>query len=208
MEIRPLGIAGALLITPRQFPDDRGVFLESFRQDHLAEHTGHAMSVAQTNISVSAQGVLRGIHFADVPPGQAKYVTVLHGAILDVAVDLRRGSPTFGQWEGVRLDVVARQALYLAEGLGHAFMALEEGTTVYYLCSTRYSPVAEHAVNPLDPQLAIAWPTDLTPILSPKDAAAPSLAEAIRSDLLPTWAGPVTREARGSGRLRAPGTRR
>jgi dTDP-4-dehydrorhamnose 3,5-epimerase len=131
------------------------------------------------------------VHFADVPPGQAKYVTCVRGAVLDVAVDLRVGSPTFGRWDTVLLDDVDRRAIYLSEGLGHAFMSLEDGSTVTYLCSTGYAPDREHGVHPLDPELAIAWPTvgrdggALTPALSDKDAVAPSLAEALRQGLLP-----------------------
>lgn len=137
---------------------------------------------------MSARGVLRGVHFADVPPGQAKYVTCVSGAILDVVVDLRVGSPTFGEWEAVRLDDAERRALYVAEGLGHAFMALTEGATVVYLCSESYNPAAEHEIHPLDPDLAIAWPEGITPSLSPKDAAAPSLKEAREAGRLPSYA--------------------
>ncbi|MCW2941153.1 MAG: dTDP-4-dehydrorhamnose 3,5-epimerase, partial [Actinomycetia bacterium] len=137
--------------------------------------------------SVSARGVLRGIHFADVPPGQAKYVTCVAGAILDVAVDLRVGSPTFGAWEAVRLDDVSRKGLYLAEGLGHAFLALTDQATVVYLCSEPYNPTGEHGVNPLDPEIGIAWPAGIEPLLSPKDAAAPTLAQAREAGLLPDY---------------------
>ena len=98
------------------------------------------LDLAQANCSVSAAGVLRGIHFSDVPPGQAKYVTCVRGAALDVVVDIRVGSPTFGQWDSVLLDDVDRRQMYLAEGLGHAFMALEDDTTIVYLCSTGYAP--------------------------------------------------------------------
>ena len=106
---------------------------------------------------MSRRGVIRGIHFADVPPGQAKYVTCVRGAILDVVVDLRAGSPTFGQWVAVRLDE-RRRAVFLAEGLGHAFMALSDQATVLYLCSTPYAPGREHGVHPLDPEIGIDWP--------------------------------------------------
>ena len=124
MDVEPLSIAGAYVVTPRQFPDERGVFLEAFRGDRLAEHLGHRPDIVQTNVSVSARGTVRGIHFADVPPGQGKYVTVLSGSLVDYVVDIRVGSPTFGQWEAVTLDTVDRRAVYLSEGLGHAFCAL------------------------------------------------------------------------------------
>ena len=187
MDITPLAIEGAFVVTPRQFPDDRGVFLESFRGDRLAEHLGHRPDVVQTNVSVSAAGTVRGVHFADVPPGQAKYVTTLAGSALDVVVDLRTGSPTFGRWDSVLLDTRDRRAVYLAEGLGHAFCALEDDTTLLYLCTATYSPGHEHGISPLDPDLGIEWPAGLEPLLSPKDAAAPSLAEAEQSGLLPSW---------------------
>ena len=140
MQIEPLSIAGAYVVTPRQFPDDRGVFLESFRGDRLAEHLGHRPDIVQTNVSVSSRGTVRGIHFADVPPGQGKYVTVLTGSLVDYVVDIRVGSPTFGRWEAVTLDAVDRRAVYLSEGLGHAFCALEDGTTAMYLCTATYNP--------------------------------------------------------------------
>ena len=104
MDIEPLPIAGAYVVTPRQFPDERGVFLESFRGDHLAEHLGHRPDIVQTNVSVSSRGTVRGFHFADVPPGQGKYVTVLAGWLVDYVVDIRVGSPTFGRWEAIALD--------------------------------------------------------------------------------------------------------
>jgi dTDP-4-dehydrorhamnose 3,5-epimerase len=188
MRIEPLSLAGAYVVTPRQFPDDRGVFLESFRGDRLAEHLGHRPDVVQTNVSVSSRGTLRGIHFADVPPGQGKYVTALTGSLVDYVVDLRVGSPTFGQWEAVTLDAVDRRAVYLSEGLGHAFCALEDDTTAVYLCTAAYDPAGEHGIHPLDPEVGITLPDGLTPLLSARDAAAPSLAEAVASGLLPTEA--------------------
>jgi dTDP-4-dehydrorhamnose 3,5-epimerase len=112
------------------------------------------------------------------------------GAILDVIVDLRTESPSFGKWEAVRLDAVTRRAVFLAEGLGHAFTALTDGATALYLCSTPYAPGREHGVHPLDPAIGIAWPTDegWAPVLSEKDAAAPTLEEALRAGQLPSYA--------------------
>jgi dTDP-4-dehydrorhamnose 3,5-epimerase len=191
MEYRELSVPGAWEITPRQFGDPRGVFLEWFKEAPFAESAGHALNLAQANLSVSAAGVLRGIHFADVPPGQAKYVTCARGAVLDVVVDIRVGSPTFGQWDSVLLDDVDRRAIYLAEGLGHAFMSLEDDSTVLYLCSTGYAPGREHGIHPLDPAVGIDWPrtardgTPLEPLLSDKDRDAPTLAEAEAQGLLP-----------------------
>lgn len=185
MDIQPLRIDGAFVVTPRQFPDDRGVFMEGFRGDKLAEHLGHRMDVVQSNISVSSRGTVRGIHFADVPPGQAKYITVLSGSILDFVVDIRVGSPTFGQWESIVLDTRECKAVYLAEGLGHAFCALEDESTAMYLCSAPYTPEREHGINPLDPGVGLVLPPGIEPVLSPKDAGAPTLAEAEAAGLLP-----------------------
>jgi dTDP-4-dehydrorhamnose 3,5-epimerase len=194
-----LGIEGAWVRTPRIFQDDRGSFLESFRDDEFAADLGYRLEVAQVNCSVSRRGVLRGVHFADVPPGQAKYVSCLRGAIIDVVVDLRVGSPGFGKWEAVRLDEENRRSLFIAEGLGHAFMALTDECTVVYLCSTPYLPGREHGVHPLDPDMGIGWPAEVEPVLSPKDAAAPSLAQALESGLLPAYPDCVARTARLSG---------
>ena len=186
MKIRPLAIDGAWEITPELHGDARGLFLEWYRFDRLAEEVGHRLRVAQSNISVSARDVVRGIHFAIVPPGQAKYVTCVRGAVFDVAVDLRVGSPTFGRWESVRLDDSRRAAAYLAEGIGHGFCALTDDATLSYLCSEVYAPQREHAVHPLDPDLGIEWPAG-TPVLSERDAAAPTLAEANARGLLPDY---------------------
>ncbi len=191
MRVRPLAIDGAWELTPVQHGDPRGVFLEAFKAPVLAEATGHEFTLAQVNVSVSAAGVLRGVHFADTPPGQAKYVTCARGAILDVIVDIRVGSPTFGQWDSVLVDDVDRRAVYLSEGLGHAFLSLEDDSTVTYFCSTGYNPGGEHGIHPLDPALGIDWPavdrggSPLQVELSDKDAAAPTLAQAIETDLLP-----------------------
>ncbi|MGV1035875.1 MAG: dTDP-4-dehydrorhamnose 3,5-epimerase [Candidatus Nanopelagicales bacterium] len=187
MDLRPLSIEGAYLMAPKRHGDSRGYFLEWFKEDVFAATVGHGLHLAQANCSVSARGSMRGIHFADVPPSQAKYVTCVTGAVLDVAVDIRVGSPTFGQWEAVRLDPDNRCALYLSEGLGHVFLALEDQSTVLYLCSTPYAPDREHGINPLDPEIGIVWPSNIEPLLSPKDAQAPTLSEAAAAGLLPSY---------------------
>ncbi len=187
MQVRPLSIPDAWEFTPRVFGDDRGAFLEWFKLDVFAEAVGQPLTIAQANHSISAAGVLRGVHFAAVPPSQAKYVYCPLGAVLDVVIDIRLGSPTFGRWDAVRLDDVDRRAVYLSEGLGHAFMSLREGSVVTYLCSTGYNPGREFGINPLDPALGLPWPAELAPILSEKDAAAPTLAEAQELGILPNY---------------------
>lgn len=189
MDIRPLKIADAYEVTPVLRPDDRGLFLEWYRFDRLEETIGHPLDLRQGNLSVSRRGVVRGIHFADVPIGQAKYVMAPHGAVLDYVIDIRLGSPTFGQWDSVLLDDVDRRAIYLAEGLGHAFVALTEGATVSYLVSDVYNPTAEHGITPLDDQIGLIFPPDAgEPLLSPKDLEAPSLARAAEQGLLSSYA--------------------
>ena len=191
MTYRELSVPGAWEITPLQHGDPRGVFLESFQGGAFLAASGHRFHLQQANCSVSAAGVLRGIHYADVPSGQAKYVTCASGTVLDVVVDIRVGSPTFGSWDSVLLDDTDRRAIYLSEGLGHAFLSLEDDSTVLYLCSTGYAPGREHGVHPLDPEIGIVWPTTarngspLTPQLSAKDLAAPTLAQARDAGLLP-----------------------
>ena len=187
VQVQPLAIEGVWEFTPLLRADDRGVFLEAFKQSAFLEAAGHEFSLQQMNISVSKAGTVRGIHFADVPPGQAKYVQCLAGRILDVVVVIRVGSPTFGTWDAIELDDVERKGLYIAEGLGHAFCALSDSATVGYLCSEPFSPTREHGIHPLDPTLNLPWPDGQNSLLSAKDAAAPSLAEALARDLLPKY---------------------
>jgi dTDP-4-dehydrorhamnose 3,5-epimerase len=187
VQVDELRVPGSYVFTPKQWPDPRGVFLEWFKAPVFAEAVGHPLTVKQANHSVSAKGTLRGVHFADVPPGQAKYVYCTRGAVLDVVVDIRVGSPTFGVVDSVRLDDVDRRAVYLPEGMGHAFLALTDDANVTYLCSEPYNPTGEHGVHPLDPELALPWPDDVEHLLSDKDAAAPTLAEARASGLLPSY---------------------
>ena len=187
MKVRELTIPDAYEISTDVFRDDRGLFVNPFRGDVLADAIGHPMRVVQTNHSASRRGAVRGVHFALLPPGQAKYVYVPRGAVLDIVVDIRVGSPTFGRHEAVRLDDRDFRAIYLSEGLGHCAVALEEDTVLSYLCSTPYDPAREKGINPLDPALGLPVPADLTPLLSPKDTAAPTLAEAAEQGLLPSY---------------------
>jgi dTDP-4-dehydrorhamnose 3,5-epimerase len=186
--MRQLGISGTWVHEPKEFTDARGGFHEWFREDEFAAATGRGMRLAQGNCSVSVRGTVRGVHFADVPPGQAKYVTCVRGAVLDVVVDIRVGSPTFGTWEGVRLDDVDHASVFVSEGLGHAFMALTDDATVVYLCSEGYAPAREHTIDPLDPEIGIPWPAGHGLLLSDRDAQAPSLAQAAERGLLPSYA--------------------
>lgn len=189
MQIRELSIPDAYEVTPVQRQDDRGIFLEWYRFDRLEETIGHSLNLRQANISVSSKGVVRGIHFADIPLGQAKYVTVTCGEVLDFVIDIRVGSPTFGRWDSVLLDSRERKAVYLAEGLGHLALALTDNATLTYLVSDTYNPDREHGINPLDPDIGLEFPSKIgEPILSEKDKEAPGLLEARQSGLLPSWA--------------------
>ncbi|MFG2678585.1 dTDP-4-dehydrorhamnose 3,5-epimerase family protein [Streptomyces sp. NPDC048392] len=183
--MRPLSIDGAFALEPTVHRDHRGSFHEWFRADVFAAATGEALPLSQANCSVSQRGTLRGVHYSDVPPGQAKYLTCVRGAVLDVLVDLRVDSPTYRRWEAVRLGEQRHTALYAGPGLGHAFLALTDDATMIYLCSSGYAPEHEHGIDPYDPDLGIAWPTDVPHVLSPKDAAAPSLAAAEAAAALP-----------------------
>lgn len=177
MTVEHLNIPGSWVYTPRQFKDDRGVFFEWFQDSTFQEATGSNFKLAQANCSISAKGVLRGIHFAATPPGQRKYVTCFSGRAFDVLVDLRPQSSTFGQWVSILLDSRDRKVVAIPNGVGHAFMALEDATLVAYLCDQKYNPANEFEIYPLDPIISIEWPADLTPSLSEKDANAPGFAQ-------------------------------
>ncbi|MCZ2816419.1 dTDP-4-dehydrorhamnose 3,5-epimerase family protein [Modestobacter sp. VKM Ac-2984] len=200
MQIRELAVPDAYALDLVPHGDARGRFTEWFRADVLAEAIGPGFRIAQANHSVSARGALRGVHFASVPPGQAKYVYCPAGKVLDIVVDLRVGSPTFGVHDSVLLDSEQPRAVYLAEGLGHAFVSLADASSVTYLVSTGYSPGREFGVHPMDPELDLPWPTDVDFELSAKDLAAPTLAAAREQGLLPTMAQCEARyaELRGS----------
>lgn len=189
MRVTELSIRGAWVFEPRRFDDERGLFVAPFQEPAFVEAVGRPMRVAQSNHSVSRRGVVRGVHFSDVPPGQAKYIHCPYGRLLDVVVDVRVGSPTFGRWEAVELSSESYRAVYLSEGLGHAFCALSDDAVAAYLCSTGYAPASERTVSALDPALGLPWPADLTPVLSARDATAPTLAEAQAAGVLPRYTG-------------------
>jgi dTDP-4-dehydrorhamnose 3,5-epimerase len=185
---RELSIPGAWEFTPKQHADDRGVFFEFYRHEALTEAVGHPLNLRQGNMSVSAKGVARGIHYALVPPGQAKYVTAVRGAFVDYIIDLRVGSPTFGEWDSVIIDDIDRRTVYLSEGLGHAAVSLTDNATVSYLVSEVFNATRELGVSLLDPEIGLKFPDEIgTPLMSPKDIAAPSLSEALAAGNLPTW---------------------
>jgi dTDP-4-dehydrorhamnose 3,5-epimerase len=184
-----LTIPDAFEFTPVVHADSRGSFLEFYRFEALEEAVGHRLDLRQGNLSVSARGVLRGVHYALVPPGQAKFVHAPYGAFYDYIVDLRVGSPTFGAWDRVLIDDVDRRAVYLAEGLGHVLLSLADDSTASYLTSTVYTPGRELTIDPLDPELALELPFSVDElIISARDTEAPSLAEARESGQLPDFA--------------------
>jgi dTDP-4-dehydrorhamnose 3,5-epimerase len=188
-----MGIQGAFVFTPVRHEDSRGHFQESFKLSSLAKELGLGFEVKQVNQSTSAKGVIRGIHFADNPPGQAKYVSCLKGTIWDVVVDLRTGSPTFGKWEGVEVSAANGKSVLIAEGLGHGFLSLEEGSVVSYLCSEEYNPTTERQINPLDKDLAIDFSGFGSKfgveefLLSEQDKKARELKQALADGLLPNF---------------------
>ncbi|MBB4893136.1 NDP-hexose 3,5-(Or5-) epimerase [Streptomyces olivoverticillatus] len=187
MEVTELKIPNAFRLTPDPIPDRRGRFHESLRAGALSEIIGYPFRVAQVNYSVSRRGTLRGIHATSLPPGQAKLVTCVRGAALDVCVDLRVGSPTFGAYEVTLQDEESGVSVYMADGLGHAFLALTDDVCMSYLCSEEYVHGTMIDVNALDPQLGIPWDLGCEPVMSDKDRAAPDVEEAAAAGLLPTY---------------------
>lgn len=157
MTFTPLKIEGVWLHTPQVWPDDRGTFHEVFKLSLISEQLGREFQVKQVNQSTSAAGVIRGIHWTDSPEGQAKYVSCPKGALWDVVVDLRPDSVTYGQWDALTLSAENGHSLFISEGIGHAFLALEDGTVANYLCTSEFNPAADKTINPLDPILEIGF---------------------------------------------------
>ncbi|MDQ8706188.1 dTDP-4-dehydrorhamnose 3,5-epimerase [Streptomyces sp. LHD-70] len=192
MRIAGTAIPGAYTVTPQLLPDERGRFYESMRADKLEEVTGEPFVPRQVSYSVSHRNTLRGIHTVRIPPGQAKYVTCVRGALLDVIVDLRIGSPAFGRHHAVTLDAESGRALYIPEGVGHGFRTLADDTCICYLMSTVYAPGTQIDINPLDPAMDLPWELTESPLISPRDLAAPTLAETVAAGVLPHYTeGPV-----------------
>jgi dTDP-4-dehydrorhamnose 3,5-epimerase len=178
MELTPLGIEGVWLAESPVWSDSRGFFREWFKFEDVKAATGREFGIEQANISLSSAGTLRGIHYSIAPRGQAKWVTCVSGSIQDVIVDIRPDSKTFGQWIDVELKGDLGRAVLISEGLGHAFLALEDNTTVAYLVSTPFSPTDEFEINPLDEKIGIKWGMDLSSLkISEKDKLAPTLDE-------------------------------
>ncbi len=194
-----MGIAGAWVITPTLHTDDRGTFLEWFREERFLISVGRPFHATQANCSISHRGVVRGVHYTAVPPGQAKYVTCVQGSVRDVVVDLREGSATFGRWEALTLDARDRRAVFLEAGLGHGFSVTSEQATVVYMVDRGYDPAHERAIHPLDRDLGIDWGLPHPPVLSERDSCAPSLAGARTDGHLPLWDACLRRASGGAG---------
>ncbi|MDO0924370.1 dTDP-4-dehydrorhamnose 3,5-epimerase family protein [Streptomyces sp. TG1A-8] len=184
MKVRETAVPDAYHITPHKIRDVRGCFYEAFRGDRLAEEIGRPVPVAQVNYSVSRRHTLRGLHGTLLPPGQAKVVSVVRGAVLDIVVDLRVGSPTWGVHEVNWLDGESGEVLFVSEGLVHGFLALTDDTCVSYLCSTEFVPGTQVDINPFDADLDLPWGLADAPLMSDKDSSAISVAEARRTGLL------------------------
>jgi dTDP-4-dehydrorhamnose 3,5-epimerase len=176
LNIRPTTLPDVLIVEPKVFGDDRGFFMETYRADEFRAAGIDAVFV-QDNHSRSACGVLRGLHYQDPNP-QGKLVRCTRGALFDVAVDIRRGSASFGRWFGMELSEANKLMLWIPAGFAHGFCALEEGTDLVYKCTTVYDQAADRAILWNDPDIGIEWPI-ASPLLSAKDAVAPRLSEAI-----------------------------
>jgi dTDP-4-dehydrorhamnose 3,5-epimerase len=186
MELKPLGIEGAWLATSPVWADERGSFREWFKSADILAATGIDFAATQANLSESKRGVARGIHYSLAPMGQAKWVTCVTGAIKDVIVDIRPSSPTYGKYVAVDLVGGDGQVLLIGVGLGHGFVSMIDGSTVAYLVTSPFSPTEEFEINPLDPALRIDWGLPVGELLlSPKDAAAPTLADRKSEGRLP-----------------------
>lgn len=168
MKVSTFKIDGLILFEPRVFEDDRGFFYESFNENDYKEHLGSAIHFVQDNISSSKKHVLRGLHFQDEPFSQGKLVSVLKGKVLDVAVDIRKESPTFGQYHAVELSFENKLQFWIPKGFAHGFLSLEEDTIFSYKCSNYYSPKHERTLMWNDPALAIDWKLN-NPLISEKD---------------------------------------
>ena len=181
MRVLETGLEGVVIVEPRVHGDERGFFLESWKASSYSTH-GLPGSFQQANVSRSEKGVLRGLHYQYRQP-QGKLVSVLEGCIFDVAVDLRPGSASFGQWAGVELNAKSHRQLYVPEGFAHGFIVLSDSALFHYYCTTEYAPEYEVAIAWNDPDIGIRWPCEPTSF-SGKDRNAPRLSE-LPTDRLP-----------------------
>jgi dTDP-4-dehydrorhamnose 3,5-epimerase len=180
MKVTSTRIAGLLVLEPKVFGDERGFFLESFNQQAFDAVVGGATHFVQDNHSRSSRGVLRGLHYQLAPHAQGKLVRVTQGTVFDVAVDIRRGSATFGQWVGMELSATNGRQLWLPPGMAHGFLVTSDSADFLYKASAYYAPEAERGIRWNDPAIGIDWPAlDTAPQLSAKDAVAPLLADAV-----------------------------
>jgi len=195
VKFRELAVAGAYAFTPDVHADDRGTFCSPIQVDAITQALGHPLfPVIQGSVSRSRRGVARGVHYTALPGSMAKFVHCAGGLALDFVIDIRVGSPTFGVSESVVLDPDEITALYLPVGVGHLFIALEDDTVMSYLLSADYEPAKEHALHPLDLELALELPDDVVPQLSERDRLAPTLAQARAAGTLPDYADCITAE--------------
>jgi dTDP-4-dehydrorhamnose 3,5-epimerase len=171
MEIKETKLPGLMLIVPDVFRDDRGYFFESYQKEKLQE-LGIDVDFVQDNESCSSKGILRGLHFQRPPHAQGKLVRVVKGSVLDVAVDIRKNSPTYGKWASFRLDGDSKNMIWVPEGFAHGFLVLEDDTIFQYKCTNLFSKASEDSIRWNDPSLGIEWGTN-NPVLSPKDKDAP-----------------------------------
>ena len=186
MKAYPLSISGSWKMEFQKFGDNRGFFYESFKEEDFKNQIGRNLNIKQTNTSSSSKGSVRGIHYALVPPSQAKLVQCQRGSIKDYVIDIRVGSPSFGKFEEIEINENSATAIFIEEGLAHAFVALENQTVVTYFVTEKYNPVREKGINPFDKTLNVKWP-EIDLVLSEKDKQAISLEEAKSQGLLPTF---------------------
>ncbi len=190
-----MAVRDAYRIRPRVHHDQRGAFFESFRDGEFTKRTGHVFRPVQTNFSISHRNVLRGMHGVVLPPGQAKYVTCVRGAVLDMVLDVRMGSPTFGKFDRNVLDPVSGLAVFMPDGMAHGFVSLADDSCVSYVFDTPYVAGTPFEINPFDPELALPWGLREVAVVAGKDLEAPSLAEAAGLGLLPSYDACLSRYA-------------
>ncbi|MDQ0940754.1 MULTISPECIES: dTDP-4-dehydrorhamnose 3,5-epimerase family protein [unclassified Streptomyces] len=188
MQVQQLDIEGVFEFTPPVYKDHRGLFSSPYQDAPFTEGVGRTIfPVRDISHNISARGVLRGIHFTKTPPGRAKYVYCPYGRVQDYLIDLRLGSPTFGHWRTTELGGDSCKALYVPDGVGHAFLSLKDDSMVVYVMAGGYIPENEYSISPFDPELGLTLPEGYEFAQSERDAAAPTLAEARELGMLPEY---------------------